>query len=166
MKQRTVIRIAMLCAMVGIGFAFYIQLIHMGVNAPGCRVNSYVDCRLVLDSPYTAIILGIPNQIVALAGFGLVFSLGFIRLRFPDLRYSDKIIYMITGLNLFGACLGTYLQGISVFIIHGLCPFCVSAYACDLISVSFESTYFITRFIKKRRKARNRLLKEEFPTSS
>jgi uncharacterized membrane protein len=166
MKQRTVIRIAMLCAMVGIGFALYIQLIHMGVNAPGCRVNSYVDCRLVLDSPYTAIILGIPNQIVALAGFSLVFSLGFIRSRFPHLRHSDKIIYMMTGLNLFGACLGTYLQGISVFIIHGLCPFCVSAYTCDLISVTFESTYFITRFLKRRRRAQREFEAEKSSNSS
>jgi uncharacterized membrane protein len=138
----------------------------MGVNAPGCRINSYVDCTLVLDSPYTAIILGIPNQIVALAGFSLVFSLGFTRLRFPHLRHSDKIIYMMTGLNVFGACLGTYLQGISVFIIHGLCPFCVSAYSCDLISVTFESTYLITRFLKHQRETKRGVMKENASDSS
>jgi uncharacterized membrane protein len=166
MKETTVIRVAMVCAMVGMGLSLYIQLIESGFDAPGCRINSWIDCHKVLEyKQFTGIIFGIPNQIVALCGFSLVFTLGFLRLRFPDLPHSDKIIFVMTGLNTFGACLGTYLQTISVTVIHYVCPFCVSAYTCDLISLTFESTFLIGMYRKylERKKGEG---DKESPTSS
>lgn len=149
MRERTVIRVAMVCAMVGIGLASYLHYLHTGHEGL-CTINSYIDCKKIIDATqYTAIILGIPNQIVALIGFSLVFSLGFTRLTFPNIRYGDKIIYMMTTLNIIGACIGTYLTCISTFVIGALCPYCVSAYACDLISLSFESTFLVGRFMRK-----------------
>jgi len=158
MRQEIVIRIVMVCAIIGLGFSLYLHLIHSGLqNAPGCRINDYIDCEKVLAAKqYTAVLFGIPNQVVAICGFSLVFTLGMIRLRFPYIPHSDKIIFFIAGLNTFGACLGTYLQYISVTVIHNLCPFCVAAYSCDLTSLSFESAYFITLYREYRRKTRNK----------
>lgn len=146
MKERTVIRAVMFASLVGVGLSAYLTYLQYQVYSTSaliCTYAPYISCDVVLRSQYSAIILGIPNAIVAIIGFGLIFTLGFIRLSYPDLPWSGWIIYLMTGLSAVGAVIGTYLTYVSSFIIHAICPYCLGAFISDLCALSVEMWYIL-----------------------
>lgn len=89
---------------------------------PGCDLNPMIGCGLFLDSP-AASTFGIPNVIVGVAAFPVVITLAVLLMNRVDLP-----VWVWRGLTLgtgFGIGFVTYLQYQAMFVLHGLCPWCL-----------------------------------------
>lgn len=91
-----------------------------------CDINPMVGCGLFLDSP-AASAFGIPNIVVGIAAYPVVITLAIVLLGGGSLG-----VWMWRGLTLgtlFGIGFVTYLQYQAMFVLHGLCPWCLVIWA-------------------------------------
>lgn len=87
-----------------------------------CDINPMIGCGLFLDSP-AASTFAIPNVVVGIAAFPVVITLAVLLLNGTGLP-----VWVWRGLSLgtlFGIGFVTYLQYQAMFVLHGLCPWCL-----------------------------------------
>lgn len=89
---------------------------------PGCDVNPMLGCGLFLDSP-AAHTFGIPNIVVGVAAFPIVVTLAVLlvaRVQLPVWVWRGLTVGTFVGIAFV-----TYLQYEAMFVLHGLCPWCL-----------------------------------------
>lgn len=100
----------------------YIYRLQDEDYVPGCDINPMIGCGLFLDSP-AASTFGLPNVIVGVAAFPVVSTLAVVLLSGTPLR---AWLWRALSLGaLFGIGFVTYLQYQALFVLHGLCPWCL-----------------------------------------
>lgn len=93
---------------------------------PGCDINPMIGCGLFLESP-AASTFAIPNVVVGVAAFPVVITLAILLVNRVELP-----LWVWRGLTLgtvFGIGFVTYLQYQALFVLHGLCPWCLVIWA-------------------------------------
>lgn len=104
----------------------YIRRLQDDEYVAGCDINPMIGCGLFLDSP-AASTFGIPNIVVGVAAFPVVTTLALLLLSGTALP-----LWVWRGLSigvLFGIGFVTYLQYQAMFVLHGLCPWCLVIWA-------------------------------------
>lgn len=89
---------------------------------PGCDINPMVGCGLFLDSP-AASTFAIPNVIIGVMAFPVVATLGVVilaNLGLPQWVWRGLVVGVVFGIGFV-----TYLQYQAMFVLHGLCPWCL-----------------------------------------
>ena len=124
-----------LLAFVGILLASYLTYEHWQIangGATSCSVNAVFDCDPVLHSPYASV-LGIPLAVLGLAGFVAIEILVLWRFLFIERPVTRVAPLLLAGLCVGGVALGTYLTALELFVIHALCPYCVSSFVVMVV---------------------------------
>jgi uncharacterized membrane protein len=109
--------------------------------SPVCAVNSYICCSCVGHSGYTGI-FGIQFYDFGLIWFPLLFVLGAL---FSDLgRTRLTRVEILLPILMIGNLFTIYLWYLELFVIHAICPFCVSLYVVNyaLTGLVIRSMYF------------------------
>jgi len=91
-----------------------------------CDLNAFVSCSAVMESEQ-AQILGVTNSIIGVAAFAVVMTLGVLSLahvEFPTFVWIGMQIGVLLA-----ACVVTWLQVESIYVIGKLCPWCVVVWA-------------------------------------
>lgn len=100
----------------------YIRRLQDPEYVASCDINPLIGCGLFLDSP-AASTFAIPNVLVGVAAFPVVITLGALllgRVEMPAWMWRG----FVAG-TLFGIGFVTYLQYQAMFVLHGLCPWCL-----------------------------------------
>lgn len=87
-----------------------------------CDINPMIGCGLFLDSD-AASAFGIPNIVVGVAAFPVVITLGALvlgRVELPRWIWRGAVLG-----GLFGIGFVTWLQYQAIFVLDGLCPYCL-----------------------------------------
>lgn len=96
-----------------------------------CNVNAFVNCEVVLVSPYSSF-LGIPTATVGLGGFLILLSLFLLGFRGRERIGPLSVDTWVLGFAALGALAGLGLTFIEVFVIQAICLFCVAGFVLDL----------------------------------
>jgi uncharacterized membrane protein len=97
----------------------YIKLAHVQAVCRGVG-----DCETVNSSVYSEI-YGIPIAILGLAAYVAVAALLILEPRLPALQ--DYAPLAVFGLALTGTLYSAYLTYVELFVIHAVCPYCVTS---------------------------------------
>lgn len=104
----------------------YINRLSDDDYVASCDINPMIGCGLFLDSP-AASTFAIPNVIVGVAAFPVVATLAVLLLsgaRLPLWIWRGLLIGTVFGIGFV-----TYLQYEAMFVLHGLCPWCLVIWA-------------------------------------
>jgi uncharacterized membrane protein len=101
------------------GYLSYIKLAHVEAICRGVG-----DCEAVNSSVY-AQIGGVPIALFGLAAYLAILALLVLESRVPILH--DYARLAIFGLALTGTLYSAYLTYVELFVIHAICPFCVTS---------------------------------------
>ncbi|HLR56607.1 MAG TPA: vitamin K epoxide reductase family protein [Beutenbergiaceae bacterium] len=100
----------------------YIRRLADEEYVASCDINPMIGCGLFLDSP-AASTFAIPNVIVGVAAFPVMATLAVLLL--TGARFPVWVWRGMTVGTLFGVGFVTYLQYQAMFVLHGLCPWCL-----------------------------------------
>lgn len=100
----------------------YINRLANDDYVASCDINPMVGCGLFLDSPAASTFV-IPNVVVGIAAFPVVITLATILISGLDLPLWIWRGMVVGGL--FGIAFVTYLQYQAMFVLKGLCPWCL-----------------------------------------
>jgi len=100
----------------------YIRRLADDDYVASCDINPMIGCGLFLDSP-AASTFAIPNVIVGVAAFPVMATLAVLLL--TGARFPAWVWRGMTLGALFGVAFVTYLQYQAMFVLHGLCPWCL-----------------------------------------
>lgn len=104
----------------------YINRLQDEDYVAGCDINPMIGCGLFLDAD-AARIFATPNVVVGIAGFAISATLAVVIL--SGLRLPVWIWRGLSIGTLFGIGFVTYLQYDALFVLHGLCPWCLVIWA-------------------------------------
>ena len=122
MTRRMVIA---LFALVGVFLALYLTLYKVGyIGHLACATGS---CERVQSSRWS-VLLGMPVAAWGVAFYVVTFVVAFTgaQERWSESRRISWILFALTG---WGVLFTTYLTGLELFVIHGICLYCVSSAA-------------------------------------
>ncbi len=111
----------MLLAIIGVGVATYLTIIHYDRGILVCGLG---DCQTVQNSKY-AEIGGIPIALLGLGMYLSVIGLGVLRRLRPE--RLPLLTQTAFTLVLAGAFYAAYLTYLEVAVIHAICEWCVSS---------------------------------------
>lgn len=100
----------------------FIRRLQDDQYVPGCDLNPMIGCGLFLDSP-AASTFAIPNVVVGVAAFPVVITLAVLLI--GGVRLPIWVWRGLTLGTLFGIGFVVYLQYQAMFVLHGLCPWCL-----------------------------------------
>lgn len=104
----------------GIGLTAYLSwTAFSGSAVRGCAVGG--GCDVVLSSPW-ATLLGVPTAVWGLLAYASLAVIAFIRRADTHWSYAWSVAF-------FGVCYSVYLTTVSVAILGGACPYCLTSLA-------------------------------------
>ncbi len=105
----------------------YMNRLKLGSDyVAACDINPMIGCGLFLDSD-AASAFAVPNVIVGVAAFPIMTTLATLllsRLELPRWIWRGTVVG-----GLFGIGFVTWLQYQALFVLHGLCPYCLVIWA-------------------------------------
>ena len=115
--SRTLRRVMLVLAVVGVGVATYLTYIHYAGIKPACTAGQ--SCAKVQTSVWSKVD-GVPVALLGLIGYVLILG----TLLAPD-REESRLATL--GLTLVGVGFSGYLTYRELFSIHAICEWCVSS---------------------------------------
>ena len=115
--SRTVRRVMLVLAVVGLGVASYLTYVHYSGTPPACTAGQ--SCLKVQTSVWSKVD-GVPVALLGLIGYVLILG----TLLAPD-REETRLATL--GLTLIGVGFSGYLTYRELFSIHAICEWCVSS---------------------------------------
>ena len=100
----------------------YIRRLQDDTYVASCDINPMIGCGLFLDSP-AASTFAIPNVVVGIAAFPVVITIAVLLL--AGVHLPRWVWRGVSVGALFGIAFVTYLQYQAMFVLHGLCPWCL-----------------------------------------
>jgi uncharacterized membrane protein len=133
--SRNLRRVMIVLAVVGIGLATYLTIIHYAGINPACTAGE--SCLKVQTSVWSKV-AGVPVALLGLIGYIGIF----LSLVVPD-REEARLATL--GLTLIGVGFSAYLTYRELFSIHAICEWCVSsAIVLTLLLIGAIVRYLIT----------------------
>lgn len=137
-QKKTLILLAMVFTLFAIGVHLYLNKHHidlkLGVATTNsvCNVNEKLNCDTAASSPYSEL-FGIPMALLGAFTNGLL--LVFLLLgRYNMTSDSDRTERYTFYLSTFIFVVSILMAGISAFVIHSGCPFCIATYALSILT--------------------------------
>lgn len=132
MKNDKKLRIlALAFSILGLVVSLYLLYIKLYPAAPFC--TGFGDCAAVNASVYSRV-GGVPVALLGALAYAALIALLLLERKLPILR--DWGVYLEFGLAFAGTLYSAYLTYIELFVIHKVCPYCVtSAVAVTLVCV-------------------------------
>lgn len=130
-----------LLALVGVFLSMYLTLHKLGyIGHLACAIGS---CEQVQSSRWS-VLMRIPVAAWGVAFYATTFAIAFTgtQERFTESRTVSWLLLGITG---WGVLFSAYLTGLELFVIHGICLYCVSS--ALLVVVLFVLSVFEARTI-------------------
>jgi uncharacterized membrane protein len=127
-------------AIIGLGVSIYLSISKLSNQDVLCFEGTG-DCQIVTNSAYS-LWRGIPIAYIGVAGYLLI--LGFIFLYHKKKHESSVIMLALFGITAFGALYSLYLTYLELFIIHSICPWCVTS-AVAMLLLFIYSTILLGR---------------------
>lgn len=116
----------------GVGVSAYLTYAKVASSISSvCNVNAFVNCEVVLVSPYSSF-FGIPTATVGLVGFLILLVLFLLAFRGRERIGRWPVDTWLVLFAALGALAGLGLTFIEVFVIQAICLFCVTGFALDL----------------------------------
>ncbi|MCB5164366.1 vitamin K epoxide reductase family protein [Streptomyces bambusae] len=106
---------------------------------PGCNVNAVLSCGDVM-STWQSSVLGVPNVLLGLAGFGVLAGLGLALLAGAEFARWLWLLVQAGVTAAFGFVLWLFTQ--CLYVIGALCPWCVLVWA-----VVVPLFWYVTRHV-------------------
>jgi uncharacterized membrane protein len=126
--DRTLHRILIVLALVGMGIAGYLTYVHYRGLSPICAINE--GCEKVQSSRY-AKVGGVPVPLIGLIGYVAIFASLFVRGELARLATA--------GMAIGGFAFSVYLTSLELFQIHAICQWCVGS-AIVMTAIAILST--------------------------
>ena len=116
-------KLVFLFVLFGLAASVYGLEHHFSKSGGGaCNITAVISCDLVNRGPYSEI-LGFP-----VAGIGLIGYLMIGIVAYWYLKESDELCkHLLLGLCAGGVAFSLYLTYLEIFVIHGVCPICLSS---------------------------------------
>jgi uncharacterized membrane protein len=119
-------------ALIGLGIATYLTVVHYAGGAPACAIAH--GCETVQKSRY-AELAGIP---VALLG-----GLAYLAILAMLTRTGEAARTATAFIAIGGLAFSVYLTYIEVFVLHAICIWCVGSAICMLILAALTTTTWL-----------------------
>jgi uncharacterized membrane protein len=124
---RALHRLLFLLLLAGLAASVYAAIeVLVPAAANACTVNALFSCSAVDQSGLTSI-GPIPDWVIGVAGFGLMLAIDLPLQR----TYTPRLLDAILLLSVAGLAVAAYLSYVEIFLIHALCPVCLSTYILD-----------------------------------
>jgi uncharacterized membrane protein len=120
---------AFVAAVIGLAVSTYLSVVKLANKDVLCFVGAN-DCNIVNTSGYS-IWRGIPVAILGVVGYVLI--LAFLLILSKQKYESSVIMLALFGVTLFGMLYSLYLTYVEIFIIHAICPWCVTSATAMLV---------------------------------
>lgn len=138
MKKVGLYNIILIFALIGFLVSTYLTYNHYMQIEAFCLPGQQAGCNTVLQGPYATLFFGIPNSLIGMFGFGLVFYLAFL-----GKNKKKKVEKTIFWLSLLAALFVIYLAYLVFFVIESFCFWCFIAWIC--IYAIFISSIFLKK---------------------
>jgi uncharacterized membrane protein len=123
MKINTLRYGAIITALIGLAVSAYLAEAKLANKDVLC-FEGMGDCNIVNTSAYS-MWRGIPVAVLGVIGYVVILALIFIMNRQKD--QSSIIILAFFGVTTFGTLYSLYLTYVELFIIHAVCPWCLTS---------------------------------------
>ena len=130
----------MITALIGVGLSIYMTIFKLTSNESMCLGNG--GCSIVNASKYSEI-YGIPLGIVGLLGYGAIIVTLLLEDRFSF--FKENGVMLEFGMGLVGVLYSIYLTYLEFYVIHAVCPFCVSS----AIAITLTFVFALIRLIRQ-----------------
>ncbi|MGC2034250.1 MAG: vitamin K epoxide reductase family protein [Thermoplasmata archaeon] len=130
----------------GLALSIYAALeVWVAGLSSACSVNSVISCSQVLRSGHTSFPPGtfIPDWAWGVGGFLALLVIDVALLQ----TYDVRLLWAVVVLSALGVVVAVSLGYIEVFVIHAICPVCVSTYAAGV------GVFVISAYLLKMRRA-------------
>lgn len=114
---------AFVVAIIGLAVSIYLSIVKLANQDVLC-FQGMGDCQVVTNSAYSAW-RGIPIAYLGVAGYVLI--LGLLVIKQMQKGASSSIMLALFGITAFGALYSLYLTYVELFIIHSVCPWCLTS---------------------------------------
>jgi len=114
---------AIVVAIIGLAVSIYLSVVKLANQDVLC-FKGMGDCQVVTNSAYS-VWRGIPIAYLGTAGYILI--LGLLVLKQVQKHASSSIMLALFGITAFGALYSLYLTYVELFIIHSVCPWCLTS---------------------------------------
>ncbi|MET9605354.1 vitamin K epoxide reductase family protein [Streptomyces sp. NPDC006512] len=108
---------------------------------PGCNVNAVLSCGDVMTT-WQGNLLGFPNMLLGLAGFGALAALGAALV--AGARFPRRLWRLLWAGTAAGFALTVWLIGQCLYVIGALCPWCAAVWA-----VVIPLFWYVTRYLSR-----------------
>jgi len=94
-----------------------------------CNINAVFSCTNILDA-WQSSVFGFPNSLMCIAFFALTLAIGLVGWTGGTITKSLRLFFQ--GFALFFIAFGFWYLAQSIFVVGGLCIFCIFCYAAVL----------------------------------
>ena len=142
---------ALVVAVIGLTVSTYLAVVKLVHQDVLCFAGAD-DCNIVNNSAYS-MWRGIPVAILGVLGYLVILALLFIMGK--QKIESSVIILALFGITVFGTVYSLYLTYVELFIIHAVCPWCLTS------AIAMFVLFIISAIILGRSKVINTIHQEE-----
>lgn len=132
--------IAIVTAVIGLAVSTYLSVAKLANKDVLCFVGAS-DCNIVNSSGYS-MWRGIPVAILGVLGYVVILAILLILSK--QKNESSVIMLALFGVTLFGMLYSLYLTYVEIFIIHAICPWCLTS-ATAMFVLFIISAIFLGR---------------------
>jgi uncharacterized membrane protein len=132
--------IAIVTAVIGLAVSTYLSVAKLANKDVLCFVGAS-DCNIVNSSGYS-MWRGIPVAILGVLGYVLILAILLILSK--QKNESSVIMLALFSVTLFGMLYSLYLTYVEIFIIHAICPWCLTS-ATAMFVLFIISAIFLGR---------------------
>jgi len=132
--------IAIVTAVIGLAVSTYLSVAKLANKDVLCFVGAS-DCNIVNSSGYS-MWRGIPVAILGVLGYVLILTILLILSK--QKNESSVIMLALFSVTLFGMLYSLYLTYVEIFIIHAICPWCLTS-ATAMFVLFIISAIFLGR---------------------
>lgn len=125
MKKEGLYKIILIFALIGFLVSSYLTYNHYYKESTFCLPGQEKSCNIVLQGPYATLFFGIPNSLIGMFGFSLIFFLAL-----QGKKGNKKVPKLIFWFSLAAALFVIYLVYLVFFIIQAFCQWCFVAWVC------------------------------------
>lgn len=133
-------RAAFVVTIIGLAVSIYLSVVKLANQDVLC-FEGMGDCQVVTNSAYS-VWRGIPIAYLGVAGYLVILGLLFIKQM--QKHESSVIMLALFGITAFGALYSLYLTYVELFIIHSVCPWCVTS-AIAMLLLFIYSAIMLSR---------------------
>lgn len=139
MKKEGLYKIILIFALIGFLVSTYLTYNHYTKQSTFCLPGQEKNCDIVLQGPYATLFFGIPNSLIGMLGFGLIFFLAL-----QGKKGNKKAPKLLFWFSLAAALFVIYLAYLIYFVIEAFCIWCFTTWVCIYI-VFFASIALIKK---------------------